>query len=79
MRTLHVNGYGMAYAEHGTGAPLLLVHGSLLDQRYWAPQMGPLGEDFRVVAPSLRPGVGGVRRAGGSPPTPCHAPAPPRR
>ena len=54
MRTLHVNGYSMAYAEHGTGTPLVLVHGSLCDQRYWAPQMGPLGEDFRVVAPSLR-------------------------
>src|SRR5215218_11201617 len=54
MRTLHVNGYGMAYAEHGGGTPLLLVHGSLCDQRYWAPQTGPLGEDFRVVAPSLR-------------------------
>jgi len=54
MPTLHVNGYGMAYAERGTGTPLVLVHGSLLDQRYWAPQMGPLGEHFRVVAPSLR-------------------------
>ncbi len=54
MRTLHVNGYGMAYAERGTGTPLVLVHGSLLDQRYWAPQMRPLGQDFRAVAPSLR-------------------------
>ena len=54
MHTLHVNGYDMAYAEHGTGAPLLLVHGSLLDQRYWAPQMEPLGQRHRVVAPSLR-------------------------
>ena len=54
MRTLHVNGYDMAYAEHGAGATLLLVHGSLLDQRYWAPQMEPLGQHHRVVAPSLR-------------------------
>ena len=52
MRTLHVNGYGMAYAEHGGGTPRLLVHGSLCDQRYWAPQMRPFGEDFRVVAPA---------------------------
>ena len=54
MRTLHVNGYDMAYAEHGTGATLVLIHGSLLDHRYWAPQMDPLGQHHRVVAPSLR-------------------------
>src|SRR3712207_5533665 len=54
MPTLHVNGYGMAFAERGTGTPLVLVHGSLCDQRYWAPQMAPLGEEYRVLAPSLR-------------------------
>jgi esterase len=54
MRSLHVNGYDMAYVEHGTGTPLVLVHGSLLDQRYWAPQMETLGQHHRVVAPSLR-------------------------
>lgn len=54
MRSLHVNGYDMAYAEHGTGTPLLLIHGTLLDQRYWAPQMEALSQHHRVVAPSLR-------------------------
>src|SRR5215210_5999302 len=54
MPTLHVNGYGMAYAERGIGTPLVLVHGSLCDQRYWAPQMGPLGKEYRIFAPSLR-------------------------
>ena len=54
MRSLQVNGYGMAYAERGTGTPLLLVHGSLCDQRYWARQMGPLGKEYRIFAPSLR-------------------------
>lgn len=54
MRVLHVNGHDMAYAEHGTGPPLLLLHGTLLDQRWWAPQMEPLGARHRVVAPSLR-------------------------
>ena len=39
--------------EHGAGTPLLLVHGTLLDQRWWAPQMEPLGERYRVVAPSF--------------------------
>jgi esterase len=54
MHSLHVNGYDMAYAENGTGTPVVLVHGSLLDQRYWAPQMEPLGQHYRVIAPSLR-------------------------
>ena len=43
----------MAYAERGTGT-LVLVHGTLLDQRYWAPQVEALGQRYRVVAPSLR-------------------------
>jgi pimeloyl-ACP methyl ester carboxylesterase len=54
MRALHVNGHDMAYAVHGTGTPLVLVHGTLLDQRYWAPQVEALGQRHRVVAPSLR-------------------------
>ena len=54
LRTLHVNGHDMAYAERGTGTPLVLVHGTLLDQRYWAPQVEALGHRYRVFAPSLR-------------------------
>jgi esterase len=53
-RTLRVNGYDMAYVEGGEGVPLLLVHGTLCDYRYWMPQMGPLAGDRRVVAVSLR-------------------------
>lgn len=44
----------MSYAEQGTGEPLVLVHGTLCDRRYWASQMRPLGRRYRVVAPSLR-------------------------
>jgi pimeloyl-ACP methyl ester carboxylesterase len=54
MHVLRVNGYDMAYVEHGAGTPLLLIHGSLLDQRYWAPQMEALSQRYRVIAPSLR-------------------------
>jgi pimeloyl-ACP methyl ester carboxylesterase len=54
MRVLHVNGCDMAYVERGAGTPLLLIHGSLADHRWWAPQMEPLGRHHRVVAPSLR-------------------------
>jgi pimeloyl-ACP methyl ester carboxylesterase len=54
MRFLRVNGCDMAYEERGTGPPVLLVHGSLADLRYWAPQMEPFGRRYRAVAPSLR-------------------------
>ncbi|HYG45560.1 MAG TPA: alpha/beta hydrolase [Bordetella sp.] len=54
LQTADVNGYAMAYTEYGLGTPLVLVHGSLCDCRYWKSQMGPLGRSFRVLAPSLR-------------------------
>jgi pimeloyl-ACP methyl ester carboxylesterase len=40
MRTFEVNGYLMAYVEE-RGEPLVMVHGSLSDYRYWARQAGP--------------------------------------
>ena len=43
MPTLRVNGYDLAFVERGTGAPLLLVHGTLSDYRHWAGQMAPFG------------------------------------
>lgn len=54
MPTLQVNGYEMAFVERGTGVPLLLVHGSLGDYRYWAQQMRPFGAHYRTIAVSLR-------------------------
>jgi len=53
-RTLRINGYDMSYVEAGSGTPLLLVHGSLCDYRYWRPQMEPLSAQRRVIAVSLR-------------------------
>lgn len=54
MPNLTVNGYDIAYAEQGEGEPIVLVHGTLNDQRYWVPQMAALGARFRVIALSLR-------------------------
>jgi esterase len=54
MQTLHVNGYDMAYLELGSGPPLVCVHGTLGDFRTWSPVMGPLSENYRVIAVSLR-------------------------
>ena len=54
MPTLRVNGYDMAFVEHGAGEPLLLVHGTLCDYRHWAGQMAPFGAHYRTIAVSLR-------------------------
>ena len=44
------------YVQAGpvTGAPILLIHGSLCDYRYWRGQMPAFADGHRVLAPSLR-------------------------
>jgi pimeloyl-ACP methyl ester carboxylesterase len=54
MPTIRVNGYDMSLVERGTGAPLLLVHGTLCDYRHWTGQMAPFGARYRTIALSLR-------------------------
>ncbi len=54
MPTLPVNGYDIAFVEHGEGVPLVLVHGTLGDWRSWAGQMEPFGAHYRTIAVSLR-------------------------
>jgi len=54
-------GYPLAYTASGAAGgppfsrtPLILVHGSLCDYRYWRWQMPALGQERPVLAPSLR-------------------------
>ncbi|MGY6268606.1 alpha/beta fold hydrolase [Achromobacter denitrificans] len=54
LQTAPIGGYAMSYTEYGSGTPLVLVHGSLSDCRYWKSQMAPLGRSFRVLAVCLR-------------------------
>ncbi|WP_172383225.1 alpha/beta fold hydrolase [Streptomyces sp. MNP-20] len=42
------------YDEHGEGAPLVLMHGGLVDSRFYEPNLGPLAEHFRVYTPERR-------------------------
>jgi esterase len=53
-RFAEVNGYRLAYVEAGSGAPLLLVHGSLSDCRAWVQQLDAFAKDYRAFAVSLR-------------------------
>jgi pimeloyl-ACP methyl ester carboxylesterase len=42
------------YAEYGAGSPLVLMHGGLVDARWFEPNLGPLAERFHVYTPELR-------------------------
>ena len=54
VKTRLVNGYEMAYLERGTGVPVILVHGSVSDYRYWITQIRPFSERYRAISVSLR-------------------------
>jgi pimeloyl-ACP methyl ester carboxylesterase len=42
------------YDEHGLGDPLLLMHGGLVDARWFEPNLAPLAERFHVHTPERR-------------------------
>ena len=54
--TYRINGYDLSVLEAGEASaiPLLLVHGSLCDQRIWTAQMAAFAGHYRVLALSLR-------------------------
>lgn len=54
VKAVEVNGYPMAYQDSGSGTPLILVHGSLNDYRYWKLQIPSFAVHHRVIAVSLR-------------------------
>lgn len=43
----------VAYLRHGSGPPLLLVHGIPTTSRLWEPLLGDLGEHFDCIVPDL--------------------------
>ncbi|SAK92020.1 alpha/beta hydrolase [Caballeronia calidae] len=45
------------YLEHGTGEPLVLIHGVGMQAQAWVPQIDELSRDFRVIAVDM-PGHG---------------------
>lgn len=47
------SGLRVPYVAHGTGEPLVFVHGSLCDYRYWNGQVNALSKDFLCVSVSL--------------------------
>ncbi len=52
--TCALKSHTVHYAQAGAGDKLLIIHGSLCDYRYWRWQLPALGEQWQVLAPSLR-------------------------
>jgi len=42
------------FDEHGAGTPLVLLHGGLVDARFFAPNIDALAEKFHVYTPERR-------------------------
>lgn len=51
---IEVNGASMWYDEHGTGEPLILLHGGFSDARDFAGNLLGLADRFRVLTPERR-------------------------
>src|ERR1044071_939064 len=64
MPTGHVNGTELYFEVTGSGAPLVLVHGSWGDHHNWDPVAGALGERFQVVTYDRRGHSASERPAG---------------
>src|SRR5258706_10594796 len=50
----HLSDLVRAYDAHGSGRPLLLIHGYPLNRHMWRPQVETLTDAARVIAPDLR-------------------------
>ena len=54
MEKVKVNGIELAYVRHGTGSPLVLLHGYPLDHKIWDEITPLLNNNFDLILPDLR-------------------------
>ena len=47
-------GVGLSYLEQGTGTPVVFVHGSFADLRFWEPQRQAIAQQYRFIAYTRR-------------------------
>jgi pimeloyl-ACP methyl ester carboxylesterase len=51
---ISANGTQVSYVSQGSGAPVVFVHGAVVDLRYWEPQRAAFGKQYRFVSYSQR-------------------------
>lgn len=54
VKTVSVNGYPVAYIESGAGVPIVILHGTWVDHRFFAPQVAEFSKTYRAIGVSLR-------------------------
>lgn len=54
MKTATIDGYRFEWGEHGSGEPIVFVHGSSSDHRTWSAQVEGLASRYRVITYSRR-------------------------
>jgi pimeloyl-ACP methyl ester carboxylesterase len=52
--TVRTNGVDTYYERRGEGAPVVFVHGAIMDHRMWGPQFDALADEFTVVTYDVR-------------------------
>lgn len=58
-----INGWKLFYEEAGSGPPIVLLHGLLMDHTMFEPQVEALKDRYRVITPDLRGHGESERRA----------------
>ena len=54
IRQMRANGVDLSYVEQGQGAPVVFVHGSATDLRYWELQRTEFAKQYRFIAYTYR-------------------------
>jgi pimeloyl-ACP methyl ester carboxylesterase len=53
-RSIEVNGAALYVEQHGSGTPVVLIHGGLLTNAMWDPLLPALRDGLRVITPDSR-------------------------
>jgi pimeloyl-ACP methyl ester carboxylesterase len=53
-RSIEVNGAAVYVEQHGSGLPVVLIHGGLMSSAMWEPLLPALSDGLRVITPDSR-------------------------